>query len=155
MRGKSHSLFWLGCVLLFVGCIDAQQDKTLPATKADLPVTEVEEPSTDAAENAWDDPATFALFIAEQLKSDRSIQDLARMLGPTIVGWMNYYCRFYASAFSRVAAHVNRALVRWAVRKFKRLRGHRCRAIDWVTRLARQRPDLFPHWRAGYVSVAR
>jgi RNA-directed DNA polymerase len=90
-----------------------------------------------------------------QLKSDKSIQDLARMFGPKIVGWINYYCRFHASAFSLVATHINRALVRWAMRKFKRLRCRPRRARAWVMRLARQRPELFAHWRAGFVTVAR
>jgi RNA-directed DNA polymerase len=90
-----------------------------------------------------------------QLKSDKSIEDLARMFGPVIAGWVNYYCRFHASAFNRVGRHINRALARWAMRKFKRLRGHQRRAIEWVERLARQRPALFAHWRAGFTVAAR
>jgi RNA-directed DNA polymerase len=30
-----------------------------------------------------------------QLKSDKSIDDLSRMFGPAIAGWVNYYCRFH------------------------------------------------------------
>jgi len=90
-----------------------------------------------------------------QLKSDKSITDLSRMFGPVISGWINYYCRFYPSAFRRVADHINRSIARWAMRKFKRLRGHQCRAIAWVVRIAQQRPYLFPHWRAGFTAVAR
>jgi RNA-directed DNA polymerase len=90
-----------------------------------------------------------------QLKSDKSISDLSRMFGPVISGWINYYCQFYPSAFRRVADHINRSIARWAMRKFKWLRGHKCRAIAWVERLAKQRPNLFPHWRDGYAAVAR
>jgi RNA-directed DNA polymerase len=86
-----------------------------------------------------------------QLKSDKSIEDLARMFGPVIQGWMNYYCRFYASAFQAVARHIDWALARWATRKFKRLRGHRRRARLWIGRIARRQPGLFPHWRTGFV----
>ncbi len=89
-----------------------------------------------------------------QLKSDKSIEDLARMFGPVIQGWMNYYCRFYPSAFHVIADHLNRALARWAMRKFKRLRGHRRRSLHWVGRMAHRQPDLFPHWRAGFVPSA-
>ena len=89
-----------------------------------------------------------------QLKSDKSIDDLSRMFDPVIRGWVNYYCRFHPSAFGRVARHINRALARWAMRKFKRLRGQR-RAHQWVARLSRQRPSLFAHWRAGFAAEAR
>ena len=90
-----------------------------------------------------------------QLKSDKSIEDLSRMFNPVILGWINYYCRFHPSAFYRVAAHINRALVRWAMRKFKRLRGHQRRARAWVGRLARQRPGLFAQWHIGLAVAAR
>lgn len=90
-----------------------------------------------------------------QLKSDKSIEDLSQMFNPVISGWVNYYCRFHPSAFYRVAAHINRALARWAMRKFKTLRGHQRRARAWVTRVARQRPRLFAHWRLNSAVAAR
>ncbi len=90
-----------------------------------------------------------------QLKSDKSLEDLSRMFSPAIAGWVNYYTRFYASAFNAVAKHINRALARWAMRKFKQLRGHKTRAAKWIERVAQQRPYLFAHWRAGYQFAAR
>lgn len=86
-----------------------------------------------------------------QLKSDKSIEDLGRMFGSEIRGWINYYCRFYKSAFAPVARHLNWALARWVLRKFKRFRGHHSRAIEWLRRLARRQPRIFPHWQAGFV----
>jgi len=90
-----------------------------------------------------------------QLKSYKSLEDLSRMFNLTIAGWMNYYCRFYASAFNAVARHINRAIARWAMRKFKKLRGHKTLAIKWVERIASQRSHLFAHWRAGFAFAAR
>lgn len=89
-----------------------------------------------------------------QLKSDKSIEDLARMFGPVIRGWIHYFCRFHSSAFRPVAEHLNRALVRWAMRKFKRMRGHQRRATHWVGRVAQRQPELFPHWRHGFAPSA-
>ena len=89
-----------------------------------------------------------------QLKSDKSIEDLANMFGPRIQGWIEYYCRFYRSAFWAVAHHLNRTLVRWAMRKYKRFRGHQTRAWQWLAEQAKRRPGLLPHWRAGFVPYA-
>ena len=71
-----------------------------------------------------------------QLKSDKSIEDLACMFRPVIQGWINYYCKFHPSAFHSIANHLNRCLARWAMRKFKRFRGHRRQAMSlaWPNR---------------------
>jgi len=86
-----------------------------------------------------------------QLGSDKSIEGLARMFGPAIRGWINYYCKFYRSAFHPIANHLNWFIVRWAMRKFKRLRGHRRRAWLWLGQIAQRQKFLFPHWQAGFV----
>lgn len=86
-----------------------------------------------------------------QLKSDKSIEDLGRMFNSEVCGWMNYYCRFYPSGFRPVAKHLDLVLARWAMRKYKRLRGHRRRAIHWIGRVARSKPWLFPHWQKGFL----
>lgn len=87
-----------------------------------------------------------------QLKSDKSIEDLSRMFSPVVHGWINYYGRFYRSAFKTVADRLNMALVRWATRKFKQLQGHKRRATHWLGRVAARHPWLFPHWKAGFVT---
>lgn len=90
-----------------------------------------------------------------QLKSAKSLEELARMFNAVVSGWFNYYGRFYPSAFDVVGNHINRAIVRWAMRKFKRLRGHKSRAMRWVKDVAKARPYLFAHWRVGFTSVAQ
>jgi group II intron reverse transcriptase/maturase len=80
-------------------------------------------------------------------RSDKSLEDLSRMFNPVLRGWVNYYCRFYKSALYPTFQHVDRILVRWALRKYKRLRGHQRRAAHWLRRIARRQPDLFAHWR--------
>lgn len=85
-----------------------------------------------------------------QLRSDKSIEDLARMFRPVIQGWTNYYCRFHKSAFARTADHLNMALIRWAMRKYKRLKGHRRRTKQWLGGIAARQPNLFPHWKLGF-----
>jgi RNA-directed DNA polymerase len=106
--------------------------------------------SPSAAQSVRQDIRSWRL----QLKSDKSLEDLARMFNPVISGWVNYYCQFHASAFDAVGQHINRAITRWAMRKFKNLHGHKLRAKEWVERKAQDRPQLFAHWRKGFTKVA-
>ena len=82
-------------------------------------------------------------------RSDKSIEDLSRMFGAKIQGWINYYGRFYRSQMYMTLRHINTKLVRWAMRKFKKLKRHRRRAEHWLGRVAKSFPSLFPHWRMG------
>jgi RNA-directed DNA polymerase len=84
-----------------------------------------------------------------QLKSDVGIDDLSRMFNPVIRGWINYYGCFYKSQLYAVLRHMNRALMNWARRKYKKLARHKRRASSWLGRLAGNRPELFAHWQMG------
>ena len=82
-------------------------------------------------------------------RSDKSLTDLARMFNRQLQGWINYYGRFYKSMLYPVFRHFNDTLVRWAMRKYKRLRRHKSRARRFIADVARRQPDLFAHWRWG------
>jgi RNA-directed DNA polymerase len=84
-----------------------------------------------------------------QLRSDHSLEDLSRKISPIVRGWINYYARFYKSALYPTLRHLNDILVRWAMRKFKRLRYHLTKAVLWLGRIAKRQPSLFPHWQFG------
>ena len=85
-------------------------------------------------------------------RSELSLQEIADWLAPRVRGWMAYYCRFRGSEFQPVADYIDGWIVRWAMRKHKRLRGHRMRAVAWLDRVKRRSPALFPHWcgRGGF-----
>jgi RNA-directed DNA polymerase len=84
------------------------------------------------------------------LRSDKSLEDLSRMFNAVIRGWVNYYSAYYKSELYPTLKHLERKLVLWATRKFKRLRGHRRRAAQWLARVARRHLGLFAHWRLLY-----
>jgi hypothetical protein len=44
-------------------------------------------------------------------------------------------------------------LIRWARRKYKRLRQKPKGARDWLARVVRSTPDLFAHWKLLYGQV--
>jgi RNA-directed DNA polymerase len=79
-------------------------------------------------------------------RSDKAINDLARRWNPVLRGWIQYYGRFYRSALAAVFRHLNITLVRWAMRKHKKLRRHRRRAESWLGGIARREPRLLAHW---------
>lgn len=87
------------------------------------------------------------------LRSDKQLEDLARMFNSTIRGWINYYSRYYKSALYPTLKCLDRRLVMWATRKYKRLRHHRRRAAQWLNRIARKQPNLFAHWGLLYASA--
>ena len=84
------------------------------------------------------------------LRSDLSIEALSRFCNPTLRGWINYYGQYYKSALYWTFNVFNRILARWAMRKYKGLRGHRRRAAHWLGRIAYRQPELFAHWQMGF-----
>ncbi|MGS2742302.1 group II intron reverse transcriptase/maturase [Halomonas sp. LS-001] len=82
-------------------------------------------------------------------RTDLSITDIAGFINPYLHGWWNYYGRYYRSLMYRVARYVNQRLVRWAMRKFKHLRGRKKKTIATLERLVKVRPKLFAHWSQG------
>ena len=83
------------------------------------------------------------------LRSDKSIDDLSRMFNQKIRGWLQYYGWYDRSALYPPRRQLDRALARWAYRKYKKLRGHLRRATHWVARISRRDPRLFAHWQLG------
>jgi RNA-directed DNA polymerase len=82
-------------------------------------------------------------------RSDKSLGDLARMFNSIVQGWINYYGRFYKSMLYPVLRRINDHLVRWAMRKYKRLRRREKRAGELMAEASQRSPRLFAHWRFG------
>jgi RNA-directed DNA polymerase len=82
-------------------------------------------------------------------RSDKSLDDLARMFNSIVQGWINYYGRFYKSKLLYFLRRLNQHLMRWARQKYKRLRRRERRAMGWLAEIARRSPRLFAHWRLG------
>lgn len=85
-----------------------------------------------------------------QTRSDKALDDLARMFNPYIRGWINYYSHFYKSALYPTLRRIDAFLFRWARRKFRRLRYRPKGARIWLARVIRTSPGLFAHWPLVY-----
>lgn len=77
------------------------------------------------------------------------LKSMACMINPVLRGWINYYGAYYKSELYKVLRHMNKLLVRWAARKYKRLRRRKVKAIKWLTEISKRNPHLFEHWRYG------
>ena len=80
------------------------------------------------------------------LRSDLAIEDIALQFNPVIQGWINYYGRYYPSALNLMGAHFNSILVKWAMRKYKKLRTSYSRAVQYIKKTAHYHSELFAHW---------
>jgi hypothetical protein len=72
------------------------------------------------------------------LRSDKALQDLATLVNPSIRGWIAYYGSFYRTELRPTLKRIDLYVIRWARRKFKRLRRKTKGARDW---------SLFAHWQ--------
>jgi group II intron reverse transcriptase/maturase len=87
-----------------------------------------------------------------QRRSDKNLDDLARMFSPYIRGWVNYYSHFYKTALYPTLNRIDAHLLRWARRKFKSLRQRPRQARAWLARVKQRSPKLFPHWQLRHQS---
>jgi hypothetical protein len=52
-----------------------------------------------------------------------------------------------------VLRHFNMTLVARAMRKFKRLKGHKIRACLFLEGIVQRQPQLFVHWQRGMIGA--
>ena len=79
-------------------------------------------------------------------KTGKTVEEIARHINPIVSGWLNYYGNYYKSALYPIWNHLNRKLVKWAIRKYKRMKGSQYRAMKWLNRIKKKEPNLFAHW---------
>ena len=83
------------------------------------------------------------------LRVSRSLEELARAVNPIIRGWINYYGVYQRSSLGPVLRHIDRYLLRWVKRKYKKKGRSVRRARRRLGRVAKYQPELFAHWRLG------
>ena len=96
-------------------------------------------------------------FLREKIKAmqiqsyaGQKIEMIAEKMNPVIRGWLNYFMKYCHSLVKTTMDCLNLRLVRWAMHKYKKLRGRRIRARKWLVELAQREPKMFVHWAIGY-----
>jgi len=79
-------------------------------------------------------------------RSGTDLSSLAAQINPAVRGWIGYYGAFYRSELYSLARHIDQHLLRWAMQKFKRLRGRQAKARAWLDTVRQHQPRLFAHW---------
>jgi RNA-directed DNA polymerase len=79
-------------------------------------------------------------------RTGMDLDGLAGLLNPMLRGWIRYYGAFRRSALYAILRSVDRALVLWAMRKYKRFKRAPFKADQWLSRVRARQPLLFAHW---------
>ena len=83
-------------------------------------------------------------------RTNLTLDDLAEEVNPALRGWLNYFTVFYSSAVNPIGRRMDRHLMRWARRKYKRLERSERRARAWLKGVRKRSPGLFAHWALRY-----
>lgn len=84
-----------------------------------------------------------------------TIKDLAENLNPIIIGWSNYFSKFYKSEVRKTLDYVNKSLIKWVIRRYKRIKGSKINACKYLRNISQKYPSLFYHWNKGMMPTIR
>lgn len=79
------------------------------------------------------------------LRTGQSLDGLADSINPVVRGWMTYWGRFNRLEMFPLLKRINAYLMRWARRKYKRLRAFKD-AHAWWLAVTRRCRGLFAQW---------
>ncbi len=79
-------------------------------------------------------------------QSTQTIQEIATMVNPQMRGIISYYGKFRTWTLQRLIWHFQNRLAKWALNKYKDLRGSYDKAHKWVAKIKASYPTMFYHW---------
>jgi RNA-directed DNA polymerase len=83
-------------------------------------------------------------------RTNLTLEDIARQANLVLRGWLAYFTVFYPSVVIPLCRRIDRILMHWARKKFKRLKRSNKRARNWLQRVRNTTPKLFAHWALRY-----
>lgn len=87
-------------------------------------------------------------WIGKRRNATSSLNDIAENINPVIRGWINYYGKYNRSGLYPIWRDINKALVKWAMRKFKKLNS-KTKAARFIKSIAISTPGMLAHWKEG------
>ena len=86
-------------------------------------------------------------------KTNLELKDIAKTFNPILQGWINYYGKYHPTSLNPVLQHFTRILVKWTMRKYKRFKGKKIKAIRYIKSFIENHKNLFAHWKIGITQV--
>jgi RNA-directed DNA polymerase len=83
-------------------------------------------------------------------RTNLTLEDIARQVNPVLRGWLAYFTVFYPSMVIPLCRRIDRILMHWARKKYKRLKRSNRRAKNWLQRVRNSAPKLLAHWALRY-----
>jgi RNA-directed DNA polymerase len=83
-------------------------------------------------------------------RTNLTLDAIAKEVNPVAGGWLAYFTAFYSTAVNPLCRRIDRILVRWAMKKYKRLKRSLTRAWKWLAMVRKRAPRLFAHWKLSY-----
>ncbi len=83
--------------------------------------------------------------------ANKDVEQIATEMAPKIQGWINYFGKYRKWAMYPVFRSLNDRLVKWLMNKYKRYRRKVGKARSKLKQLAIEYPNLFVHWRYGFL----
>lgn len=79
-------------------------------------------------------------------QSSLTIQDIATKVNPQIRGIIRYYGEFKKWALQNLIRRFHLRLVKWVLKKYKRMKGSYDKAYNWINAIKASYPTMFYHW---------
>ena len=76
-----------------------------------------------------------------------SLLAISKDINPQVRGWIDYFGKFGRSDAKSILYYVEETLIRWAMGKYKKLKGRKTRAGRWLASIAQRVPMLMVHWQ--------
>ena len=95
--------------------------------------------------------------IVEEMKEKRrsmnnckNVEEIAKLLNPSIRGWLNYYGYIGKSGMSKIFNVINFCIVKWLKRRYKKLKASWRKSCNLFKKIKTAKPALFAHWASGF-----
>jgi RNA-directed DNA polymerase len=82
----------------------------------------------------------------KKVKPNETLTEVAKIINPAALGWINYYGKFCASELWTTMVYIEEIMLKWAKKKYKKLQSWKER-IKWWSKIKERQPDLFRHWQ--------
>lgn len=83
----------------------------------------------------------------KEIKPTDSLEDLAKVVNPEVIGWINHYGKFHESELWSTMQYVDLMVMKWAKKKYKELKRGWQKVHEWMERIKKRQSQLFRHWR--------